>query len=121
MSLNIAVSRFSPRQSEAAVFLEHLLSEEIQELCGSIKKIPPLRKKNFFNFMEREFGSDQTESLNWLSKHELFIDSTRRKESFFGFLVFEIRKEIELLAQKKLSVQETFERIKAKYIQPEYL
>lgn len=121
MSLNIAVSRFSPRQSEAAVFLEHLLSEEIQELCGSIKKIPPLRKKNFFNFMEREFGSDQTESLNWLSKHELFIHPARHKESYFGFLTFEIRDEIELLASKKLSVRETFERIKNKYIQPEYL
>ena len=121
MTLNIAVSRFSSRRDDAAEFMEFLLSEEAQELCGSIKKVPPLRKKNFFDFMEREFGTDQTESLNWLSKHDLFIDPTRRKESFFGFLTFEIRKEIELLAQKKLSVRETFECIKAKYIQPEYL
>ena len=121
MSLNVAVSQFSLRLNEAATFLEYLLSEEAQELCSSVKQSPPLRKKNFFNFMEREFGADQAESLNWLSQHELFIHPARHKESYFGFLTFEIRDEIELLASKKLTVRETFERIKNKYIQPEYL
>lgn len=121
MTLNMAVSRFSSRKAEAAEFMAYLLSDEAQALCGSVKKAPPLRKKNFFDFMKQEFDFDKELSLKWLQQHELFIDPARRKESFLGFLTFESRKEIQLLARKKISVQEAFERIREKYLQPEYL
>ena len=115
MPLNIAVSRFSNETEEAMKFMKFLISPQVQKWSVTLKKTAPVRKENFYDFMEKMLGCTQEQADSWFRQHNLFKSQLSLQENYYRFLTFNCRTELEDIAAGHCSVEKACSQLRMKY------
>ena len=115
MSLDIALSRFTRKKAETADFMRYLISEPVQKWTASIKRTAPIRRENFYDFMNREFHYRQLQADDWLRCHKLYESGYSREENYHRFAIFHCREEMEDIAAGHCSADKAAVRLCAEF------